>query len=140
MHPAQPITLQLDVHGIDWPALIELFRLTHLAGRQGEKIRRAFEKSSVVCFAHEGSKLIGAARALSDFEYHATIYDVVVHPDYQGRAVGTRIMNALLGALPVWRVLLIADGKLSRFYERLGFEPYGDAWARLDRNRLYDPA
>jgi hypothetical protein len=26
-----------------------------------------------------------------------------------------------------------------RFYERLGFEPFGNVLARFDRTRLYDP-
>lgn len=103
MHHAEAVRLQRDSNGIDWLALIELFKLTSLGGREGDKIRRAFDKSDVVCFARDGSKLVGAARALSDFEYHATIYDVVVHPDYQGSSVGTRMMNELLSSLPVWR-------------------------------------
>jgi GNAT superfamily N-acetyltransferase len=138
MHQAEAVTLQRSTDGIDWSELIALFKLTHLGGREGDKIRRAFEKSDLVCFAMAGSRLIGAARALSDFEYHATIYDVVVHPDYQGRSIGTRIMGALLSALPVWRILLVADADVKPFYERLGFEPHGDVLARHDRTRLYD--
>ena len=139
MNHADTVTLTRQSEGIDWSALVELFKLTNLGGREGDKIRRAYEKSDVVCFAMDGSKLVGAARALSDFEYHATIYDVVVHPDYQGRAVGTRIMNELLSALPVWRILLVADAGVRAFYQRLGFEPCGDVLARFDRARLYDP-
>lgn len=140
MHHAEAVTLQRDTDGIDWSELIALFKLTALGGREGDKVRRAFEKSDVVCFAMAGSRLVGAARALSDFEYHATIYDVVVHPDYQGHSIGTRMMRELLSALPVWRILLVADGSVKPFYERLGFENYGDILARLDRTRLYDPA
>jgi aralkylamine N-acetyltransferase len=138
MHYAERVTLKRDAAGIPWPALFDLFKLTHLAGREGEKIRRAFEKSDIVCFAMEGSKLVGAARALTDFEYHATIFDVVVHPDYQGHSVGTRMMKELLSSLPVWRILLVADAHVRPFYERLGFELYGDVLARLDRTKLYD--
>jgi aralkylamine N-acetyltransferase len=138
MHYAETVTLKRDTAGIAWPTLIDLFKLANLAGREGEKIRRAFEKSDIVCFALEGSKLVGAARALTDFEYHATIYDVVVHPDYQGHSVGTRMMKELMSALPVWRILLVADAHVRPFYERLGFEPCGDVLARLDRTMLYD--
>lgn len=139
MTQASTVTLKRETDGIDWPALVDLFKLTNLGGREGDKIRRAYEKSDVVCFAMDGPRLVGAARALSDFEYHATIYDVVVHPDYQGRSVGTRMMKELLSALPVWRVLLVADANVRAFYERLGFEPFGDVRARLDRTKLYDP-
>ena len=139
MHQTEAVTLLRDGSGIDWSELVALFKLTHLGGREGDKIKRAFEKSDVVCFAVAGAKLVGAARALTDFEYHATIYDVVVHPDYQGRSIGTRMMSELLSALPVWRIVLVADGNVQPFYESLGFEPYGDVLARLDRTKLYDP-
>lgn len=138
MNDIPAVTLQRSCSGIDWSALADLFKLTNLAGREGDKIRRAFEKSDTVCFAKDGPKLVGAARALSDFEYHATIYDVVVHPDYQGRSVGSRMMNELLSSLPVWRILLVADSNVRPFYERLGFETFGGVLARIDRTKLYD--
>ena len=136
----QTVRFQHGTQGIDWEELVRLFKSADLAGREGDKIRRAFENSTVVCFAVDGSRLVGAARALSDHEYHATVYDVVVHPDYQQQGLGTRLMSDVLGMLPVWRVLLVADGDARRFYQRLGFEPYGDVMARLDRTKLYDPA
>ena len=130
---------QSDSRGVDWQELIQLFKLADLGGREGDKVRRSFANSTVVCFAFDGPRLVGAARALSDLEYHATIYDVAVHPDYQRRGIGTRLMNELLQQLPVWRVLLVAEDEVRAFYQRLGFEPFGDAMARLDRTRLYDP-
>ena len=138
MSKAATVTLKRDCKGIDWAALIQLFELARLSGRRGDKVRRSFENSDVVCFAFAGARLVGAARALSDFEYHATIYDVAVHPDYQQRGIGTRIMDEVLLALPVWRILLVADSDVQPFYERFGFECYGNVLARVNRLRLYD--
>lgn len=134
------VRFQRETLGIDWQDLGSLFRLAKLGGREGGKVRRAFENSTAVCFAFDGSRLVGAARALSDREYHATIYDVVVHPDHQRRGIGTRLMHELLAALPVWRVLLVAEGDARDFYRRLGFEPFGDVMGRFDRGKLVDPA
>jgi len=129
---------QWDTQEVNWHELERLFKLNDLGGRVGDKLRRAFENSTAVCFALDHNHVIAAARALSDREYHATIYDVVVHPDYQRRGIGTRLMNELMRQLPVWRVLLVADSEAAPFYTRLGFEPYGDVMAHLDRSRLYD--
>ena len=132
------LRFQHDTRDIDWPVLESLFKAADLGGREGDKIRRAFENSPVVCFVFAGPRLIGAARALTDFEYHATVYDVMIHPDYQRQGHGAALMHEVLKRLPVWRILLIADGDAARFYGRLGFQPYGDTMALLDRSRLRD--
>ena len=59
MHYASEVTLQRDSDGIDWSALVAVFKLAGLGGREGDKVRRAFEKSTIVCFARDGSKLVG---------------------------------------------------------------------------------
>ena len=138
MRYPETVRLQCNSVGIDWEELLQLFKIANLGGREGDKVRRAFENSTVVCFAMDGARLVGAARALSDHEYHATIYDVVVHPEYQRRGLGSRLMSEMLALLPVWRVLLVADGDAKRFYQRLGFAPFGDVLALLDRAKLYD--
>jgi len=102
------VGFQFHCEGVDWQQLVALFKRTDLGGREGDKVRRAFERSSLVCFATDGPRLIAAGRALSDFEYHATIYDVAVDPDCQRAGIGGRLMRELLSRLPVWRVLLIA--------------------------------
>lgn len=127
---------RFDTAGVDWRALERLFKDAGLDGREGDKIRRAFENSTTVCFVWDEGRLIGCARALSDFEYHATIYDVAIHPEYQRRGIGSQLIREMLSRLPVWRVLLVADGDAARFYGRLGFKPYCDVLALLDRTRL----
>jgi ribosomal protein S18 acetylase RimI-like enzyme len=138
MDPPPTVRFQHHTRDIDWTTLELLYKAAALGGREGDKLRRAFENSQVVCFVFAGPRLIGAARALTDFEYHATIYDVVIHPDHQRRGIGGELMRELLKRLPVWRVLLVADGDAARFYGRLGFQPYGDVMALLDRSRLHD--
>jgi ribosomal protein S18 acetylase RimI-like enzyme len=90
----------------------------------------------VVCFCWDDERLVATGRALTDFEYHGTIYDLAVHPHYQRQGIGSRMMRALIERLPVWRVLLVADRDAQPFYTHLGFEPYADVLARLDRKRL----
>jgi aralkylamine N-acetyltransferase len=139
MNRPETVQFQFDSQGVDWLHLLQLFKVANLGGREGDKVRRAFERSSVVCFANDKLRLVAAGRALSDGEYHATIYDVVVDPEYQRRGIGSRIIRELLARLPVWRVLLVADRKVQPFYRQLGFEAYDDVMARLDQKRLFDP-
>ncbi len=132
------VRYQFSTEDVNWQEVEALFKAADLGGRVGDKLRRAFEHSSVVCFAYDGARLIGASRALTDWEYHALIYDVAVHPDYQRRGIGHRMMSELLGRMPVWRTMLVAADDVKDFYRQLGFEEYKDVMARLDWNKLYD--
>src|ERR1043166_6814069 len=132
------LTYRFSTDDIRWSELEALFKVAGMGGRTGQKIARAFEKSSLVWLAFDNARLVGASRALTDWEYHATIYDVVVHPDYQHRGIGTRIMQELMQRLRVWRIMLVANGEVQSFYRKLGFEDYHDVMARLDHSRLYD--
>ncbi len=138
MNCPKTVQFQFDSQGVDWRHLLQLFKVANLGGREDDKVRRAFEKSSVVCFAIDKLRLVAAGRALTDGEYHATIYDVVVDPEYQRQGVGSRVTCELLARLPVWRVLLVAGREVQPFYRRLGFESYDNVMARLDRTRLFD--
>lgn len=132
------LRLQDSHQGINWEELEALFALTELGGRKGDKLRRAFQNSTAVCYVYDETNLVGVARAISDGEYHAVIYDVAIHPDYKRQGVGNLVMTELLARLPVWRVMLIASSDVQPFYGQLGFSLYPDAMARLDWNQLGD--
>ena len=132
------ITYRFDMEGLGRIELDALFKAAEMGGRAGEKIARAFRNSSLVCLAFDSTRLIGASRALTDWEYHATIYDVVVHPDYQRCGIGTRMMHELIQRLKVWRIMLVADDEVKSFYRRIGFSDYQDVMAHVDRSNLYD--
>ncbi len=132
------IRWQWECDGVDWVEVEALFAATELGGRQGDKLRRAFLASQVVCFVYDDEKLIGVSRALTDGEYHALIYDVAVHPDCQRTGIGTEMMALLLERLRVWRIMLVADNDVQGFYARLGFAPHSQAMARFDWDNLYD--
>ena len=112
------LSVRFTTEGIDWGELERLFVAADLGGRRGDKIRRAFENSQVVCFAWDGSRLVGASRAITDWEYHAVVYDVVIHPDYQGQGAGRQMMQALIDRLPVWRILLVCEEDRVGFYRK----------------------
>ena len=116
------ISIRYGTAHIDWSAVCEVIRRAPLGSRNKEKLQRAAENSHVVCTAYAGHILIGFGRALSDGHLQSAIYDVVVLPEYQGRGVGRKIMEALLSRLPAKGAVLLyaAPGKLA-FYRKHGF-------------------
>src|SRR5690349_6175056 len=101
MKDISDVELHQDHANVNWNELEELFKFANLAGRKGDKLRRAFLNSQAVCYGFDRGRLVGVARAITDGEYHALIYDVAVHPEYQRQGLGRRIMRNLLDRLPV---------------------------------------
>jgi len=72
------IAFKYELNGVNWSEAAELFRRAPLGARDPDKLRRSCEKSFLVCFAYIEDKLAGMGRAISDGEYQAAIYDLVI--------------------------------------------------------------
>jgi ribosomal protein S18 acetylase RimI-like enzyme len=115
---------------IDLYELEELCSAVGWARRPVRKVRKAIQNSFLVMSMWEqrGSRvrLIGFSRATSDHAFNATIWDVVVHPDYQGKGLGKVLMKQLVKKLrseDISNVTLFADPQVVDFYRNLGFMP-----------------
>ncbi len=72
-------------------------------------------------------RLLGYCRVLTDFTFRATVYDVMVVEELQGRGLGKRLMETLCEHPRLRRVsflYLCCEEKLFPFYSRWGFEVY----------------
>lgn len=70
-------------------------------------------------------KLVGFARCTGDGVMEATVWDVVVHPHYQGAGLGKQLMAYVLDqlrAMEVERVSLFADPHVVAFYAAQGWD------------------
>jgi ribosomal protein S18 acetylase RimI-like enzyme len=115
---------------------IDLYDLEELCDAVGwsrrplRKVRKAIQHSFLVVSMWEVQgnrrRLIGFSRATSDHAFNATIWDVVVHPDFQGRGLGKALMQQLIKKLrseDISNVTLFADPHVVEFYKQLGFMP-----------------
>jgi ribosomal protein S18 acetylase RimI-like enzyme len=113
---------------------IDLYELEELCDAVGwsrrplRKVKKAIEHSFLVASMWQvrGNKrrLIGFARATSDHAFNATIWDVVVHPEFQSRGLGKALMKYVLKKLrseEISNVTLFADPHVVDFYRSLGF-------------------
>lgn len=104
----------------------ELFKAAAFWARERkiEDWEIAIGNSEPVVTVWDESRTIGFARATSDGIYRATIWDVAIHPDYQGAGLGRQLVQTVLShprMCRVERVYLMTTYKQS-FYERIGFQ------------------
>lgn len=92
--------------------------------RQLEDLEVALANSNSIASCWDGERLIGFARANSDGVYRATIWDVVVHPDFQGLGLGRKLVETLLSHPLVSRAerVYLMTTYQQKFYERIGFQ------------------
>ena len=111
--------------------LIELEQLLQSVGwsrRPLRRVKRALDNSllKVGLWCHDKNypRLIGFARCTGDGVLEATVWDVAVHPLYQGSGFGKLLMEYVLDSLrdmDLERVTLFADPGVISFYERQGW-------------------
>ncbi len=119
----------------DQPAKVDLLKLQALfclaafwaQDRKIADLAVAIDHSAPVITAWDGDDLIGFARATSDGVYRATIWDVVIHPDYQGAGLGRKLVQTVLSHPKMCRVerVYLMTSHQQKFYERIGFETNG---------------
>jgi len=112
--------------------LIELEALCDAVGwsrRPLRRVRKALQHSllRVGLWRHDERlpKLVGFARCTGDGVVDATVWDLAVHPLYQGAGLGKQIMHYVLEqlrAMGVDRVSLFADPEVVGFYEAQGWQ------------------
>ncbi|MFW6357798.1 MAG: GNAT family N-acetyltransferase [Chroococcales cyanobacterium] len=114
--------------GIDLYELEELCDSVGWSRRPLRKVKKALEHSFLVVsmweVKGERRRLIGFARATSDHAFNATIWDVVVHPDFQSKGMGKAMMKFMIKKLrsqDISNITLFADPQVVDFYCRLGF-------------------
>ncbi|MGB3649618.1 MAG: GNAT family N-acetyltransferase [Rivularia sp. (in: cyanobacteria)] len=111
---------------IDLLQLQELFANGAFWARERniEDLAEAIANSEPVIAVWNKQQLIGFARATSDGVYRATIWDVVIHPDFRGTGLGSKLVETVLShprMSKVERVYLMTTHQ-QKFYEKIGFE------------------
>ena len=110
---------------IDPQRIQEMIRSVGWGERNEQDILLSLANSYYAVFAWDADLLIGMGRVVSDGVYSATVWDLVVRPEYQGRQIGSVILQHLIAYLQKQQfnmvMLFSAPGKQG-FYQRHGFQ------------------
>ncbi|KFN38751.1 MAG: GNAT family acetyltransferase [Sulfuricurvum sp. MLSB] len=120
---------------IDWNELAYVYRIAPLGNKNPEDLKTAFSNSMYKCFVYDGQKIVGAGRALADGVDVSYICDVAIHPEYQGRGLGKKMVEKLVEFSQGYnKILLFASAGKEPFYSKLGFDRMTTAMA-IFKNR-----
>ena len=99
-----------------------------------EQTQMALMNSLYTVIAVKDSQTVGMGRLTGDGMYYM-IVDIVVQPNYQKQGIGTKIVNMIIEFVdketPIGgrsSIQLIAEKGKETFYEKLGFNVYGEVF------------
>lgn len=91
-----------------------------------KELLAALKDSHTLVTARVSGRLVGLGSAISDG--HLVVYypHMLVHPDYQGKGIGRKMMQAMHSTYKGFhQQILTADGEAVKFYQALGFSRAG---------------
>ncbi len=116
---------------------VEAHQLADLFTRSGlnrptddlNRVKKMIDNSNLMVTAWEGDKLVGAARALSDFGFCTYISDLAIDKEYQNQGLGHELVNEIMKqAGEESNFILLSPPETMEYYPKLGFEKCGNAF------------
>ena len=112
-----------ETRDISQDQILEIYKLNNWSSAdKPELLYKALICSHTLVSAWLGDKLVGIANAISDG--HLVVYypHMLVHPEYQGRGIGNKLMQALQAKYGEFhQQMLTADKNAVDFYKKCGF-------------------
>ncbi len=93
-------------------------------GISDERAEKSLQASPYCVCAYNDNKIIGMVRITGDLEMYGYIQDTIVHSDYRGHGIGTKLMSTLLQKVHYLEgyLLGVCPSKSSvEFYSKFGF-------------------
>ena len=136
------VTARIDdsLEGVDWDrAKADLAADNFDNGRSAAALRRSFQQSTHVAFAHADGHVVGMARVVSDGVCNAYLLDVWTASAYRRRGIASAMIRHLLEQVPGQHVGLQTNDA-QPFYESLGFRSQPEFWSRVSGSWLENDA
>jgi predicted GNAT family acetyltransferase len=117
------MTVRVDgsLDGVNWAqAKADLAADDFDNGRSPQALRASFEHSQHVAIAHDGDRVVGMARLLSDGVCNAYLLDVWTMSAYRRQGIGSAMVKLLMDCVPGQHVGLQTDDAQA-FYASLGY-------------------
>jgi GNAT superfamily N-acetyltransferase len=123
MEISYQINPSLDVHD-----LIDVLDLSSLGLRRPlhdlEAMEQMLVHANVYIGAYEGTKLVGLARAMTDFVYTTYLADLAVDEAYQHHGIGKQLIRELKNYVPKAKLILLSAPAAEGYYPKIGMQKH----------------
>ena len=100
-----------------------------------ETIKGMIENSNLIVTALIDNKIIGIARAVTDFNYCCYLSDLAVDEQYQKNGIGKQLISKVQEQLnDKCKIILLSAPDAKEYYPKIGFTQHNSAWT-LQRDK-----
>lgn len=117
-----------EIKDLDYEKVVDIFfevKFLRFPGKRNEykiAIEKAFKNSQLVVSAWDENKLVGFARVVTDNSLFATIWNMMIKPEYQKKGLGKMLIKKCLTNYPNLHFFLLSGENSVNFYKKMGFD------------------
>lgn len=87
------------------------------------RLQKMLDQADITMTAWDGMRLVGVARAITDFSYCCYLSDLAVDKDYQNQGIGKELVKRVQERLgEEISVILLASPIAMDYYPKIGFQ------------------
>jgi ribosomal protein S18 acetylase RimI-like enzyme len=92
-------------------------------------IEGMLDHADILVLAMDEEKIVGVARAMTDFNYACYLSDLAVDVAYQKMGIGQKLIVKVQGELEEsCKIILLSAPDAVGYYPKIGFTGHGSAW------------
>ena len=96
-------------------------------------IEGMLEHADILVLAMDEDKIVGVARAVTDFNYACYLSDLAVDVTYQKMGIGEKLVATVQGELEKGcKIILLSSPDAVGYYPKIGFTQHGSAWTLVE--------
>ena len=123
-------------HPVSRAQFIALLQKTSLGARrplaEAERVDAMLQNADLLISAWDDDRLVGIARAVTDYAYCCYLSDLAVDEAWQRRGIGQELLATLKQALqPECKIILLAAPQAVDYYPHIGFTQHPSAWTKV---------
>jgi len=94
-------------------------------------IQGMLDHADILVVAMDNEKIVGVARAISDFNYACYLSDLAVDLAYQHKGIGEKLIEKVKEQLKEsCKIILLSAPDAVGYYPKVGFTQHSSAWVK----------